>query len=76
MLFFEKNQKIGLFLGCFYAFFRVVEAKNTDFKEYYFLCLFAAKFSLRKMGNLPFRSEAKIPERCYFGIVQETQFLL
>ena len=38
MLFFEKNQKIGLFLGCFYAFFRVFEAKNTDSKECYFLC--------------------------------------
>jgi hypothetical protein len=29
MLFFKKFQKIGLFLGCFYAFFRVFEAKNT-----------------------------------------------
>jgi hypothetical protein len=28
-LFFEKFQKIGLFLGCFYAFFRVFDAKNT-----------------------------------------------
>jgi hypothetical protein len=28
-LFFEKNQKIGLFLGRFYVFFRVFEAKNT-----------------------------------------------
>jgi len=61
MLFFEKNQKIGLFLGCFYAFFRVVEAKNTDFKEYYFLCLFAAKFYLRKMGNLPFIRHTQKP---------------
>jgi membrane protein DedA with SNARE-associated domain len=28
-LFFEKNQKIGLFLGCFCAFFRVFKPKNT-----------------------------------------------
>jgi len=28
-LFFEKNRKIGLFLGCFYAFFRVFRVKNT-----------------------------------------------
>ena len=31
-LFFEKIQKIGLFLGCFYAFFRVFKPKNTDSK--------------------------------------------
>jgi len=48
-LFFKKIQKIGLFLGCFYAFFRVFEAKNTVPKECYFLCLFAAKFSLRSL---------------------------
>jgi hypothetical protein len=29
MLFFEKNQKIGLFLGRFYVFFRVFKPKNT-----------------------------------------------
>jgi hypothetical protein len=28
-LFFEKNQKIGLFLSRFYAFFRVFMVKNT-----------------------------------------------